>query len=178
MIDEYQDTNRSQYELMRLLSQPHHECRAWWAMKTSPSIAGAAPISATSWISSATIPAPASSAWSRTTARRRTFWRRPARWWRTTKARKGKWLWTDAGAGELIGLYAGFDCRKRSAVHRRRYRDACWRQSGRPRGRAVPHQLAIAPDRRSAAALRAQVYRGGRIQLLPARRSQGHRWRI
>jgi len=40
MIDEYQDTNRPQYELMRLLSNNTATC-AWWGTKTSRSIAGA-----------------------------------------------------------------------------------------------------------------------------------------
>ena len=89
MVDEYQDTNRSQYELMRLLSESHATC-AWWATRTSPSIAGAARTSATSWISSTTFPTPAPSAWSRITAPPRTFWRPPARWWRTTRRARAR----------------------------------------------------------------------------------------
>ena len=64
--------------------------------------------------------------------------------------------------------------RKRSPVHRRHHRDACSREDPpAPRRRSLPHQLPVAPDRRSAAPLRTQVHRGRRLQLLPARRGQG-----
>src|ERR1035441_2206524 len=51
---------------------------AWWATKTSRSIAGAAPTSRISWISNTITLTPRPFGWSRTTARRRTFWRRRA----------------------------------------------------------------------------------------------------
>ena len=57
MIDEYQDTNRPQYQLMRLLTTST-TTSAWSATRTSPSIAGAARTSATSWISRRIIPTP------------------------------------------------------------------------------------------------------------------------
>ena len=41
LVDEYQDTNRVQYELLRLLTGPNTIC-AWWAMRINPFIAGAA----------------------------------------------------------------------------------------------------------------------------------------
>ncbi len=86
LIDEYQDTNRPQYELMRLLAGVHPAgedsavrepgggatTSARWATRTSRSIPGAAPTSATSWSSSATFPTPKSSAWNRITAPPRT----------------------------------------------------------------------------------------------------------
>ena len=68
----------------------------------------------------------------------------------------------------------GLRRRKRSAVHRRHHREVPGAQSRRSRGGSLPHQLAIAADRRGAAALRPQVQRGRRLQLLPARRNQGY----
>ena len=89
MIDEYQDTNRTQYDLMRLLTEQHRNVCVV-GTKTSPSTAGAARISRTSWISSTTIPTPRRSAWSRTTDQRKTFWRRRAPWWRTTRRARAR----------------------------------------------------------------------------------------
>jgi len=57
MVDEYQDTNRSQYELMRLLTE-ERKMWLWSAMRTNRFTAGAAPTSATFWISSATFREP------------------------------------------------------------------------------------------------------------------------
>jgi len=107
MIDEYQDTNRAQYELMRLLTASTRTS-AWWATKISPSTAGAARTSAIFSISKRIIPARAPFASSRTIARLSAFSRPPARWLRT--------IWNarqDAvdrfGAGEAITIYAGYD---------------------------------------------------------------------
>src|SRR5579875_2621650 len=83
MVDEYQDTNRSQYELMRLLAGSG-AIFSWWATRTSRFTAGAAPISAIFWTSSAIFPAPPSSGWSRITAPAGTSWRPPTPWWPTT----------------------------------------------------------------------------------------------
>ena len=90
------------------------------------------------------------------------------------KERKGKKLWTEAGAGEVLGTVRRARRRKRSPVHRRRDRKAAGLQSRRSRGRTVSHQFPVAADRRGAAALRPEVHHRGRIQLLPARRDQGH----
>ena len=40
-VDEYQDTNRVQYELLRLLTNERRMC-AWWEMRTSRFTGGAA----------------------------------------------------------------------------------------------------------------------------------------
>ena len=90
------------------------------------------------------------------------------------KERKGKKLWTEADAGELIGLYAGFDAENEALFIADTIEKLLSAQSRRPRGGALPHELPVAPDRRSAAALRAEVHRRRRLQLLPARRDQGH----
>ncbi len=108
MIDEYQDTNRSQYELMRLLSQE----------RRNVAVVGDEDQSIYSWrgadirnildferdFPNATVI-------------------RLEQNYRSTKnilegasalvahntERKGKWLWTEAGAGERIGRYDAFD---------------------------------------------------------------------
>ena len=82
---------------------------AWWATRTSRSIAGAARTSAIFWISSAISARPRPSGWSRITAPPRTFWARPARWWRTTRSARARSCGPSADAGDKLGLYAGFD---------------------------------------------------------------------
>ena len=94
MIDEYQDTNRTPYDLMRLLTE-RTRTSAWWATKTSRSTAGAAPISGTFSTSSAIIRTPRSSGWSRITARRKNILEAASAVVANNKARKGKKLWTD-----------------------------------------------------------------------------------
>src|SRR2546426_170346 len=108
MIDEYQDTNRSQYELMRLLSQEHKNV----------CVVGDEDQSIYSW-RGADIRNILD--FERDYPNARTI--RLEQNYRSTKnilaaagavvennkARKGKKLWTEAAAGELIGLYTAFD---------------------------------------------------------------------
>ena len=175
MIDEYQDTNRSQYELMRLLTEAARQrlrggrrrsVDLRLARRRYPQHSGfRARLSRTR----------RSFAWSRITARPRTFSKPPARWWRTTRSARARWLWTEAGAGDKIGLYAGYDAENEALFIADTIEKLLAPNPERSRGGSVSHQLAVAPDRRSAAALRPQVHRGGRLQFLSARRSQGHR---
>ncbi len=108
LIDEYQDTNRSQYELMRLLTQIHRNvCVVGDEDQSIYSWRGADirnildfekdyPDAATirleqNYRSTKNILEAASSVVA------------------NNKERKGKWLWTAAGSGEPIGLYEAYD---------------------------------------------------------------------
>jgi DNA helicase-2/ATP-dependent DNA helicase PcrA len=55
LVDEYQDTNRAQYELVRHLAG-RRETSPWWGTRTSPSTPGGAPTSRTSSTSRPTFP--------------------------------------------------------------------------------------------------------------------------
>ncbi|MBM3775397.1 MAG: ATP-dependent DNA helicase Rep [Acidobacteria bacterium] len=108
MIDEYQDTNRSQYELMRLLSESHRNV----------CVVGDEDQSIYSW-RGADIRNILD--FERDYPGARVI--RLEQNYRSTKnileaasavvahnsERKGKWLWTTAGAGSRIGLYPGYD---------------------------------------------------------------------
>ena len=71
LIDEYQDTNRPQYELMKLLAGDRAQCLRGRAMRTRAFTPGAGPIFATSWSSSATSRERRPSGWSKTTVPRK-----------------------------------------------------------------------------------------------------------
>jgi DNA helicase-2/ATP-dependent DNA helicase PcrA len=108
MIDEYQDTNRSQYELMRLLSETHgNVCVVGDEDQSIYSWRGAdiknildfehdfprarAIRLEQNYRSTKNILAAAGAVVAK------------------NKARKGKTLWTEADRGEMLGLYAGWD---------------------------------------------------------------------
>ena len=83
------------------------EICAWSATRTNRSIVGAAPTSATSWISSATTRTRKFSSSSKITARPKRSWPRPARVIRNNTERKVKNLWTENAAGEPVTYYTG-----------------------------------------------------------------------
>ncbi len=92
--------------------------------------------------------------------------------------RKGKKLWTERQGGSLIGYYeapdgeneALFIADKIQAFLRgTELRPKLKTPEGRERGGSLPHQLAIPPRRRSPAPLQHQLHHGGRLQLLRAR---------
>ena len=141
---------------------------AWWVTRISRSIAGAGRTSITFWISSAIFRARAAFASSRIIARPRIFWRRPARWWPTTRRARARTLWTEAGRGEMLGLYAGYDAENEALFIADTIERLLAQNSGRARGGALSDQLSIAADRRSAAPLWPEISGGGRIQFLPA----------
>ena len=82
---------------------------AWWATKTSRSTAGAAPISATFWISSTIIPNAKTIRLEQNYRSTKNILAAAGAVVENNKERKGKKLWTEADAGDLIGLYAGLD---------------------------------------------------------------------
>ncbi len=67
--------------------------------------------------------------------------------------RKGKWLWTESGAGERIGRFDAFDGEQEALFIADTIERLLSANPGDRVGGAVSHQLPIAPDRRSAAAL-------------------------
>ena len=172
MVDEYQDTNRSQYELMRLLTGERHNIAVvgdedqsiyGWRGANIRNILdferdfpGAVTIRLEqNYRSTKNILEAASAVVANNTER------------------IGKWLWTEAGEGDKITLYEAPDAENEALWIADTIEAHMARNPERARRGAVSHQRPIAPDRRSPAALRTQVHRGRRLQFLPARRSQG-----
>ncbi|MGB7760635.1 MAG: ATP-dependent helicase [Bryobacteraceae bacterium] len=108
MVDEYQDTNRSQYELMRLLTEERHNV----------CVVGDEDQSIYSWRGAdirnildfeRDYPKARTIRLEQNYRSTKNILAAASRVVENNKERKGKKLWTDASAGELIGLYAGFD---------------------------------------------------------------------
>ena len=108
MIDEYQDTNRTQYELMRLLSEGHQNV----------CVVGDEDQSIYSWRGAdirnildfeRDYPGALTIRLEQNYRSTKNILEAASALVARNKERKGKWLWTDSGAGELVGLYAGFD---------------------------------------------------------------------
>ena len=70
----------------------------------------------------------------------------------------------------MMGLYGGWDAENEGMFIAKTIETLLAEKPARSRGDALPHQLAIATDRRSSAAARPEISGGRRIQLLPARR--------
>jgi len=108
MIDEYQDTNRSQYELMRLLSESHRNV----------CVVGDEDQSIYSWRGAdihnildfeRDFPGARSIRLEQNYRSTMNILAAAGAVVANNKARKGKNLWTESGRGEMVGLYAGFD---------------------------------------------------------------------
>jgi DNA helicase-2/ATP-dependent DNA helicase PcrA len=108
MIDEYQDTNRSQYELMRLLTQAHKNV----------CVVGDEDQSIYSWRGAdirnildfeRDYPNARTIRLEQNYRSTKNILEAASALVANNKERKGKWLWTDSGAGEPLGLYSGFD---------------------------------------------------------------------
>jgi DNA helicase II / ATP-dependent DNA helicase PcrA len=165
-VDEYQDTNRPQYELMRMLAgSEHNVCAVGDEDQSIYSWRGAD--IATSWNSSRTFRKPASFAWNRTTARPRTFCRRPRRGVEEHQA-QGQEPLDGAQGGAQIGYYEAPDGENEAlfaADFISKYLRSGWRaRRNAARGGAVSHQLAIAAGGRGDAPLPDQLPRCGRLQ--------------
>ena len=108
MVDEYQDTNRSQYELMRLLTEAHGNI----------CVVGDEDQSIYSWRGAdiknildfeRDFPNAKTIRLEQNYRSTKNILAGAGAVVENNKARKGKKLWTEAAAGDLIGLYAGFD---------------------------------------------------------------------
>ncbi len=108
MVDEYQDTNRTQYELMRLLSQVHgNVC-----------VVGDEDQSIYSWRGADIknildfehdFPNARSIRLEQNYRSTKNILAAAGKVVANNKARKGKTLWTDSEGGEMIGMYGGWD---------------------------------------------------------------------
>ncbi len=108
MIDEYQDTNRTQYELMRLLTQAH----------SNVCVVGDEDQSIYSWRGAdirnildfeRDYPSARTIRLEQNYRSTKNILEAASALVANNKERKGKWLWTDSGAGEMLGYYTGFD---------------------------------------------------------------------
>ena len=108
MVDEYQDTNRSQYELMRLLSEAHHNL----------CVVGDEDQSIYSWRGADIrnildfehdFPKAKVVRLEQNYRSTKNILAAAGAVVENNKQRKGKKLWTESGAGETLGLYAGHD---------------------------------------------------------------------
>src|SRR5271154_706298 len=108
MIDEYQDTNRSQYELMRLLTEAHKNI----------CVVGDEDQSIYGWRGAdirnildfeRDFPNAAVIRLEQNYRSTKNILEAASALVANNKERKGKWLWTESGAGEKIGRYEAFD---------------------------------------------------------------------
>ena len=145
MIDEYQDTNRSQYELMRLLTEAHknicvvgdedQSIYGWRGadirniLDFEHDFPNAAVIRLEqNYRSTKNILEAASAVVANNTER------------------KGKWLWTDAGAGEKIGRFEAFDGEQEALFIADMIDKLLSANPARAGGGALSNKLPIAPD--------------------------------
>ena len=181
LVDEYQDTNRPQYELMKLLADEHKNVCAvgdedqsiysWRGadirniLEFEKDFPNARIIRLEQNYRSTQIILEAAGAVVANNLRR-----------------KGKKLWTERQGGSLIGYYEAPDGENEALfiadkiqAFLREQEDSSETQNARSGAlrSAVSHQRAVAAGGGSAAPLQHQLHHGGRIQLLRARRDQG-----
>ncbi len=122
MIDEYQDTNRSQYELMRLLSQSHDNV----------CVVGDEDQSIYSWRGAdirnildfeKDFPRAKIIRLEQNYRSTKNILEASSVVIANNKERKGKWLWTDSDEGDMLDHLRRSRRRERSAVHRRYHRE-------------------------------------------------------
>ncbi len=167
MIDEYQDTNRSQYELMRLLSQTHDNV----------CVVGDEDQSIYSWRGAdirnildfeKDYPGAKIIRLEQNYRSTKNILESASQVVSNNKERKGKWLWTDADEGDMLSIYIANDAENEALFIADSINKILKQYPERRVACFVPHQLPVAADRRSAAPLQPQVQRGRRDQLLPA----------
>ena len=179
LVDEYQDTNRPQYELMKLLAGEHKNVCAvgdedqsiysWRGadirniLEFEKDFPNAHIVRLEQNYRSTQIILEAAGAVVANNIRR-----------------KGKKLWTERQGGSLIGYYEAPDGENEALFIADKIQAFLREQDSSENARArrsmrrpLSHQLAVASRRRSAAPLQHQLHHGRRIQLLRARRDQG-----
>ena len=145
MIDEYQDTNRSQYELMRLLSQAHDNV----------CVVGDEDQSIYSWRGAdirnildfeKDYPDAKTIRLEQNYRSTKNILEAASVVVANNKERKGKWLWTEADEGDMLTVYTAYDAENEALFIADTIEKIFWPASRPARGGFVPHQFAIAPD--------------------------------
>ena len=177
LVDEYQDTNRPQYELMRLLAGARHNL----------CVVGDEDQSIYSWRGAdirnilefeQDFPEAKIVRLEQNYRSTENILQAASAVVANNVRRKGKTLWTSRQGGPKIGGYEAPDGENEALfvadMVNKYVQEARRREPRRARRRALPHQLAVTAVRGSAAALRDQVPRGRRLLVLRAGGDQGH----
>ena len=177
LVDEYQDTNRPQYELMRMLAgEEHNVCAVGDEDQSIYSWRGADIRNILEFEQD--FPEARIVRLEQNYRSTQNILQAASAVVANNLRRKGKNLWTDRTGRREDRLLRSSRWRERGALRRRLHRQVPGegRAGGRgksARGGVVSHQLAVALAGRGDAALPDEVPRCGRLQLLRARRDQG-----